>query len=106
MNHGLTLRKVDRVINFNEKDWLKPHIKIKTEPRKKAKNNFEKDFFKLINNAVFSKTMENLRKYRGIKLLATESRRNYLVSKSNYQTKTFFTENLLVIEYIVIVRLK
>ena len=94
------------MINFNEKDCLKPHLKIKTEPRKKAKNNFEKDFFKLINNAVFIKTMENLRKCRGIKLVATESRRNYLASKPNYQTKKFFTENLLVIEYIVIVRLK
>ena len=94
------------MINFNEKDCLKPHLKIKTEPRKKAKNNFEKDFFKLINNAVFIKTMESLRKYRGIKLVATESRRNYLASKPNYQNKMFFTENLLVIEYIVIVRLK
>ena len=66
--------------------------------RQKAKNNFEKDFFKLMNNAVFGKTMENVRKHRDIKLVTTERRRNYLVSEPNYHTIKFFTENLLAIE--------
>ena len=66
--------------------------------RKKNKNNFEKDFFKLMNNAVFGKTMENVRKHRDIKLTTTERRRNYLVSEPNYHTTKFFTENLLAIE--------
>ena len=66
--------------------------------RQKAKNNFEKDFFKLMNNAVFGKTMENVRKHRDIKLVTTERRRNYLVSEPNYHTTKFFTENLLAIE--------
>ena len=66
--------------------------------RKKSKNNFEKDFFKLMNNAVFGKAIENLRKQRNIKIVATEWRRNYLVSKPNYHTTKIFTENLLVIE--------
>ena len=66
--------------------------------RQKAKNNFEKDFFKLMNNAVFRKTMENVRKHRDIKLVTTERRRNYLVSEPNYHTTKFFTENLLAIE--------
>ena len=66
--------------------------------RQKAKNNFEKDFFKLMNNAFFGKTMENVRKYRDIKLVTTERRRNYLVSKPNYHTTKVFTENLLAIE--------
>ena len=66
--------------------------------RKKSKNNFEKDFFKLMNNAVFGKAIENLRKQRNIKIVATEWGRNYLVSEPNYHTTKIFTENLLVIE--------
>ena len=63
---------------------------MNTKLTQKAKNNFEKDFFKLMNNAVFGKTMENLRKYRDIKLVTTERRKNYLVSKPNYHpTKSF-----------------
>ena len=65
---------------------------------KKTKNDFERAFFKLMNNEVFIKTMENLRKQRDIKLVTTERRRNYFVSKPNYQTTKFFKENLLVIE--------
>ena len=71
---------------------------MNTKLRQKAKNNFEKDFFKLINNLVFGKTMENMRKRRNIKLVTTERRRNYLVSEPNYHTTKFFTENLLPIE--------
>ena len=71
---------------------------MNTKPRQKTKNNFEIDFFKLMNNAVFGKTMENVRKYRNIKLVTTEKRRNYLVSEPNYHTAKFFTENLLAIE--------
>ena len=65
--------------------------------RQKAKNNFDKDFFKLMNNADFWKTVKNMRKLRNIKLLTTERRRNYLVSEQNYHTRKFFTENLLAI---------
>ena len=65
------------------------------ELRQKAKNNFEKDLFKLMNNAVFEKTMENLRKHRDIKLATTEKRKSYLVSEPNYHTTKFFTVNLL-----------
>ena len=57
--------------------------------RQKAKHNFEKGFFKLMNNAVFEKTMENVRKYRYVKLVTTERRRNYLVSEPNYHTTKF-----------------
>ena len=71
---------------------------MNTDIRKKAKNDFEKDFFKLMNNAVFGKTMENVRKHRDIKLVTTERRRNYLVSEPNYHSTKFFTEHLLAIE--------
>ena len=71
---------------------------MKTDLRKKAENDFEKDFFKLMNNAVFEKTIENVRKHRDIKLVTTERRRNYVVSESNYHTTKFFTEHLLAIE--------
>ena len=98
LNHGLVLKKVHRVIKFNQNAWLKPYIDMNTDLRKKAKNDFEKDFFKLMNNAVFGKTMENVRKHRDIKLVTTERRRNYLVSEPNYHTTKFFTENLLAIE--------
>ena len=70
---------------------------MNTKLRQKAKNNFEKDFFKFMNNAVFGKTMENVRKHRNIKLVTTERRRNYLVSEPNYHTTKFFIENLLAI---------
>ena len=69
-----------------------------TELRKQAKNYFEKDFFKLMNNSVFGKTMENVRKHRDIKLVTTDKRRNQLLSEPNYHTTKYFSENLLAIE--------
>ena len=71
---------------------------MNTELRKNAKNDFEKDFFKLMNNAIFGKTMENLRKHRDIKLVNTDTKRNKLVSEPNYHTTKWFSENLLAIE--------
>ena len=71
---------------------------MNTELRKEAKNDFEKDFFKLMNNAVFGKTMENVRKHRDIKLVTTDEKRNKLVSEPNYHTTKQFSENLLAIE--------
>ena len=92
------MKKVHRVIKFNQKDWLKPYIDMNIKLRQKANNNFEEDIFKSMNNAVFRKVMENVRKYRGIKLVTTERRRNYLVSEPNYYTTKFFTENSLIVE--------
>ena len=71
---------------------------MNTKLTRKEKSNFEKDFFKLMNNAVFGKTMENVRKHRNIKLVTTKRKRNYLVSQPNYHTKKFLTKTLLAIE--------
>ena len=86
------------MIKFNLKDWLKAYIEMNTELRQKAKNNFEKYFFELMNNPVFPKTMKNVRNHRDNKLVITEWRRNYLVFERNYHAKKFFIEYLLAIE--------
>ena len=96
LNHGLILKKVHRVIQFNQDAWLKEYIN--TELTKEAKTDFEKDFFKLMNNSVFGKTMENVRKHRDIKLVTTDKRRNQLVSEPNYHATKRFSETLLAIE--------
>ena len=98
LNHGLKLEKVQRVIKFNKRAWLKLYIDMNTKNRTKAKNEFEKDFFKLMNNSVFGETMENLRKHRDIKLVTTDEKRSKLVSKPNYHTKKRFSENMLAVE--------
>ena len=77
---------------------VKKYFDINPRYRKEAKNEFEKDFFKLMNNSAFGKTMENVRKHRDIKLVITDKKRNKLVSEPNYHTTKRFSENLLAIE--------
>ena len=98
LNHGLKLKKIHRVIEFNQEAWLKPYIDMNTELRKSAKNDFEKDLFKLMNNSVFGKTMENNRKHRDIKLAKTDKKRSKLVSEPNYHTINLISEDLSIIE--------
>ena len=98
LNHGLKLKKVHRIIEFNQEAWLKPYIDMNTEFRKIAKNDLEKDFFTLMNNAVFGKTMKNVRKNRDIKLVTTSKNRSKLVSEPSYHTINLISENLSIIE--------
>ena len=93
MNHRLIFKKVHRVIQFNQEAWLKPYIEMNTKLRTEAKNDFDKDFLKIMNNSVFGKTMENVRKHRDIKLVTTDKRRNQLVSERNYHTPKCFSED-------------
>ena len=98
LKYGLVLKKVHRLVKFNQKSWLKSYSDLNTKLRKNAKNDFEEDFFKLMNNAVFEKTIENVRKHRCMKLLTTETRSNYLVSEPNHHVINIFYENWLAIE--------
>ena len=98
LNHGLKFKKIHRVIEFNQKEWLKPYIDMNTEFRKASKNDFGKDLFKLMNNSVFGKTMENIRKHRDIKLVTTDKKRSKLVSEPNCHTINLVSEDLSIIE--------
>ena len=98
LNYGLKLKKVHRIIQFKQKAWLKPYIDMNTELRKEAKNDFEKDFSKLMNNSVFGKTMENVRNHRDVKLLKTNKSRKRLVSEPNYHSHKKSSDHLMAIE--------
>ena len=92
------MAKVHRATEFSQEVCLKLYIDTNTELRKNGKHDFANDFFNLMNSAVFGKTMENMRKHRCIKLVTTETTRNYLVSEPNYHTIKNFTDNLVAIE--------
>ena len=94
---GLKLTKIHRGITFKESAWLKPYIDLNTDLRAKAQNDFEKDFFKLMNNSVFGKTMENIRNRVDIRLVTRESQAKKLTCKPNYQHHTIFCENLTAV---------
>ena len=95
LKHGLILEKVHRVIEFNQSAWLKPYINFNTELRKKATSESEKDFFKLMNNAVVGKTMENIRKHKDIKLVTNKKAYLRMVMKPNFKSGVLFGENLM-----------
>ena len=98
LNHGLILIRVHKVIEFEQEAWLKPYIMMNTELRMQAKNDFEKDFFKLMNNAVFGKTKENVRNHRDIKIVTTDKRRSILASEPNYHSTKYISKDLLIME--------
>ena len=104
LNHGLILKKVKLNkpvylgFRFLKEALLKEYIDMNTELRKQTRNDFEKNFFKLMNNSVFGKTMENVRKHRNMKLVTADKRRNQLVSEPNYHTIKCFSENLVATE--------
>ena len=92
---GMKLKRIHRGIKFVASEWMKPYINMNTELRTKAKNNFEKDFFKLMNNSVFGKTMENIRNRVNVKLVNNEEKARKLIAKPNYRSCKIFGENLI-----------
>ena len=92
---GMKLKKIHRGIKFVESKWMKPYIDKNTNLRAMAKNNFEKDFFKLMNNSVFGKTMENLRNRVDVRLVNTKEKLRKLVAKPNFKSRKIFNENLV-----------
>ena len=94
---GLKLKKIHRVLEFSEKPWLKEYIDFNTEKRKEAKNAFEKDFFKLMNNSVFGKTMENIRKRSNIYLETDPDHLLRQTAKPTFVSCKIFHENLVAV---------
>ena len=90
LQHGLRLDRIHRAIEFDQSPWLKTYIDLNSSP-----NDFEKDFFKLMNNSVFGKTIENIRKHRNIKLVTTEEKYLHTVMCPNYKSGVLFGENLM-----------
>ena len=97
---GLKVNKVHRVLEFNQSPWLKQYIDFNTQKRTQAKNSFEKDFFKLMNNSVFGKTMENIRKRVDVRLITDEKKLLKMASKPTYVSSKIFNENLVAVHKI------
>ncbi|GFT40180.1 uncharacterized protein NPIL_688351, partial [Nephila pilipes] len=94
---GLILKKIHRVLKFFQSPWLKNYIDYNTKLRTKAVNDFQKDFYKLMNNSIFGKTMENVRRRVDIRLCSTEEQARKLIAKSNFNRRTIFSENLMAV---------
>ena len=98
LKHGLKLKKVHRAIQFEQKEIFKPYIESNTEKRKNARNDFEKDIFKLLNNAVFGKTMEDKRKHLDFEIVSDERRFMKCVNNPSFKHSHIINENLVGVE--------
>ena len=94
---GMKITAVHRGISFYQSSWMEPYIRKNTELRKTAANNFEKDFFKLMNNSVFGKTIENIRKRQNIILVDNRKKAEKLTSRPNFERATIFDKNLIAV---------
>jgi hypothetical protein len=98
LKNGLKLLKVHRAISFQQSAWLSKYIGKNTDLRAQAKNSFEQDFFKLMNNSFFGKTMENVRNRLNIKLVGNNTRKlDKLVAKPNFIDRTIFKNDLVAV---------
>ena len=97
---GLVVEKVHWIVKFDEGEWMKPYILMITRMRAQATNEFEKNFFKLANNAVFGKTMENLRKHVDIKNVTNDKQALRWANKPNFARFTIVDEDTLALGHI------
>ena len=97
LNLGLKLKKIHKGVKFKEENFMKKYIDFNNELRTKAKNDFEKDFFKLLNNSVFGKTLENVRNRVDIQLCNREEKAVKLFSKCNFDKRTIFSKYLIAV---------
>ena len=95
LKHGLVLERIHKAITFKQSAWMKEYIDFNTKLRTAATNDFEKDFYKLMNNLVFGETMENVRKHRSIKLVTNREAYLKVVKKPNFKSGTLFGANLM-----------
>ena len=95
---GLKVTKVHRVLQYAQAPWLKPFIDFNTQMRAASQSEFEKDFFKLLNNSVFGKIMQNTREYRKIDLVASEKKALKLSAQPTFRSYNIFHENLIAVE--------
>ena len=98
LDHGLVLERIHRAIEFKQLAWMKEYIDFNTKLRTAAENDFEKDFYKLMNNSVFGKTMENIRNHRNIKLVNNQEEYLRNVMCPNFNSGTLFGPSLMVCE--------
>lgn len=97
VKHGLKLTKVHRVISFRQSAWLEPYIRFNTEKRAKCDNDFEKDFYKLMNNSVFGKTMENVRKRISVELVSNQEQALKIIAKPSYAGHVILSDELTAV---------
>lgn len=97
INNGLRVTKVHRILVFYQRPWLKPYIDLNTRLRQAASNDFEKDFYKLMNNAIFGKTMENVRNRMNLEIVSCHKRLEKLIAKPSFLGTTIYTENLCAV---------
>lgn len=98
LSNGLILQRMHKIISFSQSCWLKPYIDFNTLKRKEATNDFVKDFYKLLNNSLFGKSIENIRKRKNVELVNSQKRLDKFISKPNFQNSIILYEHLCAVE--------
>lgn len=93
----MNVTKIHRGIKFTQSDFIAPYIKFNIEQRQNAKNDFEKDYWKLMSNSVFSESMQSVRKQQNIKLYFDDQKVQKTINKPNFKSRTIFSEHLVAV---------